>query len=330
MNFVLLNDIHLSHRGPQSRTDDWQAAIFAKLDQVSQVAFKTKAKAVCIAGDVFHHKSRIAYGTVTSLFLWARALREGGTDVLVIPGNHDEVHDRIESLDSQPLGVLFASGHMVDVSYRPQVYYDEQDNPAAVVVGVPYPDALDLANFDKAADARLAATRNARGILMAHCFATPEGGTYYDTPVHRYGDLCRLPFDVFHFGHDHSDHGVAKAESGQHFVNLGALSRGSIAKDEVAREPKIALVTLTKQDVVIRQLKLKVAPASEVFDLALKAAKDREAGEVEAFVGQLASDLSVAGPVSFKDRLGAMALPETVRKRVQQYLDDAEASLHVG
>lgn len=337
MNFVLCNDVHLSHRGPQSRTDDWQAAIFAKLDQVATVAHKTKARAVLVAGDLFHHKSRIAYGTVTSLCLWARDLKAAGIDVLMIPGNHDEVHDRVDSVPTQPLGVLYASGLLIDVSYTAKRYRATDPTQDVVIVGVPYPDALSLDNFTRAAAVRMRETDadavgGSRAILMAHCFATAEGGTIFGTPVHRYSDLTALPFDIFHFGHDHSDHGVAQAATGQYFVNIGALSRGSIAKDEVTREPKIALVTFNamtpdNSGIVIRQLKLKVAPPAEVFDLALKAAKDREAGEVEAFVGQLSADLALTGPVSFAARLGTMQLPDTVRTRVQRYLDAAEASL---
>lgn len=320
MKFVLTNDIHLSHRGPQSRLDDWQEAIFGKLDQVAKVAIKTQAKGVCIAGDIFHHKSRIAYGTVLRLMVWAFELKRQGIEILTIPGNHDEVHDRLDSIESQPLGLLYASGAFRNVSYEPVRFGN-----AVSIVGVPYPDAMDLANFQKAAEARQR-IEGGRALLMAHCFATPAGGTYFGQPMHRYADLMDLPFDVFHFGHDHSDHGVAQAGTGQFFINIGSLSRGSLAQDDLKREVKIALVDFA-DTITVKQIKLKIAPVNEIFDLALKAQKDREHKEVEAFVGQLHNDLALAGPVSFKDRLGKMELPDTVRTRVVSYLDAAEASL---
>lgn len=317
MKFVCLNDVHLSHRGPQSRTDDWQEAIFAKLEQVSRVAVKVQAKAVCIAGDLFHHKSRIAYGTVLRLMMWAFALRKLGIDVLTIPGNHDEVHNRLDSVDSQPIGLLFASGAFTDVSYKRVVY----DGDVAVL-GVPFPDAMSIENFQRAVEAR---GPGVRSLLMAHCFATPQGGTYFGEKIHAYADFKDMPFDVFHFGHDHSDHGVAQMGN-QQFINIGAISRGSLALDDLKREPKIALVEFG-DTITIKQIKLKVAPIGDVFDLALKAQKDRERGEVEAFVGQLKEDLAATGPVSFKDRLGKMELPDTVRARALTYIDAAEASL---
>lgn len=329
MKFVCLNDVHLSHRGPQSRTDDWQEAIFGKLEQVSKVAVKVKAKAVCIAGDVFHHKSRIAYGTVLRLMMWAFALRRLGIDVLTIPGNHDEVHNRLDSIDSQPLGLLFASGAFTDVSYKPVIYTvdDEQGREIheqrVTILGVPFPDAENLDNFKRAAEMR--GEHAGRSLLMAHCFATPQGGTYFSQPIHAYALFNDLPFDVFHFGHDHSDHGVAQMGD-KFFINIGSISRGSLALDDLKREPKIALVEFG-ETVTVKQIKLRVSPVGEIFDLALKAQKDRERGEVEAFVGQLREDLATAGPISFKDRLGKMELTDTVRARALTYIDAAEQSL---
>ncbi len=332
MKFVCLNDVHLSHRGPQSRLDDWQEAIFGKLDQVSKVAKKVGARAVCIAGDVFHHKSRIAYATVLRLMVWAFDLKAAGIDVLVIPGNHDEVHNRLDSIETQPIGLLFASGAFIDVSfgYKAYRYFEPKPGDSAVagpdvaILGMPFPDAMDLGNYQRIADIRKACPAP-RALLMAHCFATAQGGTYFGQPIHPYAAFNDLPFDVFHFGHDHSDHGVAQMGD-KFFINIGSISRGSLAMDDLKREPKIALVEFGEA-ITVKQIKLKVAPVAEIFDLALKAQKDREKGEVEAFVGQLKDDLAVAGPISFKDRLGTMEIPEKVRTRVQSYLDSAEASL---
>jgi len=52
MKFVSCNDLHISERNPVSRTDNYQEAIFAKLDQVKKLAVAVKARAVLIAGDI--------------------------------------------------------------------------------------------------------------------------------------------------------------------------------------------------------------------------------------------------------------------------------------
>jgi hypothetical protein len=214
-----------------------------------------------------------------------------------------------------------------NVSYAP-VRYDGAPGDGSrdvTIVGVPFPDAEKWENFARAAEARLKECKEGRALLMAHCFATPQGGSYFGQPIHPYGLFNDLPFDVFHFGHDHSDHGVAQMGDKQ-FINIGSISRGSLAMDDLKREPKIALVEFG-DTVTVKQIKLRVTAASEIFDLALKAQKDREKSEVEAFVGQLQDDLRVAGPVSFAARLGQMDLADNVRVKVQSYLDSAEASL---
>lgn len=306
------------HKGPASRTDDFEQALFNKLEQVTALALKVGAAAVCIAGDLFHHKTRVPYATISKLLMWARRLQAAGIPVLVIAGNHDLQHDRLDSLPTQPLGVLLAAGAMIDVSYRPQ-WFD-----GVRVVGVPYPDAKDITAF-----ARLLDNDRSPGILMAHCFATVEGGTYFGEHIHRYADFAALPYAVIHLGHDHTDHGVVQLGH-QYFVNLGALSRGSLAEDEIMRAVKIALVTFEPTTpegdtpVTVQQVKLKVAPAAEVFDLVLHAERQKERREIETFVTDLTSSLAETGPLDFYERLNTMELPDEVRRRVTAYIEAEE------
>lgn len=309
--FVLLNDVHL-YRGPATRLDNYEDTVFGKLAQVATLAEKVEAKAVLIAGDIFHEKKRVGFGTIHRLMEWGYALQARGIRVLAIPGNHDESHDRIESIRSQALGVVFTSNAITDVSYRPVLFDD------IAVVGVPYPDAKEIAAFD-----RLPARTWRRGILMAHCFATVEGGEYFGEPIHRYADFAGLPFDVLHFGHDHSDHGVVRIEN-QWFVNLGALTRGSLSEDEITREVKVGMVEFTETRTVVQQVRLATAPASEVFDLALHQQKVRERREIEEFVADLSTRLDAAGPVDLQQRLTSMGLADEVRTRVLQYLSSAD------
>lgn len=339
MKFVTAADWHLSHAGPASRTDDWQEAIFAKLDQVAGAARKLKARAILMPGDVFHEKSRIPYVLICRLVAWCYALKKDGIIVVVDPGNHDEVNHRYESIPSQPLGVLFACGAMIDCAFRVIKFTDSKtlvpakdyapDAPGphpggeaftVGVVGNPYPHATNLATYQD-----LPAHGCHRGVLLAHCFASPQGGSCFGEPSHSYAELAPLGFDAFVFGHDHSDHGVHVVE-GKYFVNVGAISRGSLAKEEINRDVKIAVIDVTPEGVKVQQLKLKVSPAADVFDLQLKAQKDREHNEIEQFAEKLKSDLADAGPVSFKDRAARLDVPDTVRQRVLAYISEAESA----
>jgi DNA repair exonuclease SbcCD nuclease subunit len=327
MKFLLTNDLHLSHRGPQSRLDNWQETIFEKLGQIEALAIKLNVAAILIAGDIFHSKSKITFATLLRLMIWGYRLKAHGIRVLAIPGNHDEVHDRYESLDSQPLGVLFQSGAFENVTGNPVVLSERRDDadPQATltvsVSGLPYPQAMSRDEFDK-----LPAHPNCEvNILMAHCYATVEGGSYFGEPIHKYEDLAALPYEVFHFGHDHSDHGVVEV-AGKTFVNIGALTRGSIAQDDANRAVKIALLTVTAPWTVdVQQVRLKFKPAHEVFDLDLHAKKQRENVMIQEFVGSLSGDLAgVTADHNFKDIVGGMTLTDTVRARAIRYIEESE------
>jgi hypothetical protein len=170
-----------------------------------------------------------------------------------------------------------------------------------------------------------------RAILLAHCFATRGGGSYFGEAIHAYEDLYSLPFDVFIFGHDHSDHGVVSLRAGssptRHFVNLGALSRGSLSRENIDRSVKCAIVEVSASKVSVQEVKLRVRPASEVFDLNLKAQKDRETQAVEEFVTQLSHSLVDSGQVSYLEKLKTMELSDDVLAKVQFYLSQAETTV---
>ena len=314
MKIILTNDIHMASKGPVTRTDDWPETVVGKLDQIAMLARKVHASAIGIAGDVFHLRSRTSYGILYRMIEWGLGLKRDGIDVLAIPGNHDEVFNRLDSIPTQALGLMFLSGAMRDVSYASAQYGE------VAVVGVPYPDAQVLDNF------RRVENPSGRGILMAHGFAGVQGGDFFGEPVLRYEDLVSFPFDVFHFGHDHRDAGVVTI-AGKQMVNIGSLTRGSLSADATAREVKVAVVSYQAEGPpAVQQVRLAVKPAAEVFDLALKAQKDREQGEIEKFVGHLTTDLSGMGRVDFTERLGRLDLPEDVRRRVVTYLDAAETA----
>lgn len=319
--FILLNDIHMAFKGPVTRLDDWPDALFAKLDQVGALARKLGCSGVLIAGDIFHLRSRSTWAIVYRLMEWCLALQRDGIRVLAIPGNHDEVHERLDSVPSQPLGILFKSGAMEDVSYL------AADIGGVHITGIPYPDASDPTNWDKLPTP----AAGAHSIVMAHYFASPKGEQVFTDKYLSYPELTRFPFEVFHFGHDHSDHAVSSidgANGRQYFVNVGALGRGALAQDQINRDVKVALVEFGKiTETKVQQVKLKVAPAAEIFDLSLKAQKDRERAAVEEFVGQLSTDLATTGRVDFGERLGKLDIPDAVRERVLAYIDAAETTI---
>lgn len=324
---ILINDVHGDTRTPAGRKDDYFAAVQDKLQQVALVAQRTQAAAVCIAGDLFHPKTRTLgvwpAGTheVVSMYLaWGRQLAELGVERLVIPGNHDLAFDRLDSVPRQPFGALVASGLFRDVSYATALV------AGWCVSGVPYPDALDLGNLSRVPPA----PEGTVGVLMAHCFAEPRARDFFGAPVHAYDAVQAPGYRVYHFGHDHSDHGVTEV-GGRSYVNVGALTRGSLAGEEVRRRPQLVLVESVfdasgGRPVVpslrVRPIALRVRPSEEVFDFERKERRDAEASIVQAFVQHL--DAAGYGAVDIPDHVAQLDLPPEVLRRVQTYLDRAQ------
>jgi DNA repair exonuclease SbcCD nuclease subunit len=311
--YILTNDLHLSLRNPSSRIDNYHEAIFGKLDQIYRLAVKIQASAILLAGDIFNEKTRVPISLVFEVWRWCIKVKQAGIRILSIPGNHDLQNDRYDSLSGQALGLLYLGGAMEDVSFK-IVDVDGVD-----IGGIPYPAAKVMASYDS-----MPPPRGHRSILMSHCFALPMAGEYFGEPILAYSDMLSYPFGVYHFGHDHRDNGVHRIGD-RWFVNIGALSRGALSHENIGRDVKCAIVEFGDSGTSVLQVKLQYRPASEVFDLTLRAQKERERSDIEQFVAGLSQDLADISPVNFKEKLQAMEIPDQVRVRVLTYIDQAEA-----
>lgn len=314
--YVLANDLHLSLKSPVSRIDDYHETMFGKMDQLFRLAMKIQASAILLAGDIFHDNRRaVPLALVFELWAWCIKVKKAGIRVLGIPGNHDLKNDRYDSLPGQALGLLFLGGAMEDVSFK----IIEIDG--VEIGGIPYPAAKVLASYSS-----LQRPHSLRSILMCHCFATPTGGEYFGETILPYNDIFNhCPYGVYHFGHDHRDTGVHHIGDSW-FVNVGALSRGALSHENITRDVKCVIVEMGEEPTNVVQVKLAFKPAGDVFDLALRAQKERERNDIEQFVGRLSEDLANVGPVDFKGKLKEMELPDQVRQRVVTYIEAAEAT----
>lgn len=316
MNLILFNDTHFSIKNPVSRTADYNEELFGFLDQIRQLAVHTYAKGILIAGDLFHDKqerARLPYAVLYRLTQWLAFCKSLGITVMAIPGNHDLIHDRYDSLPGRPLGVLFETGLLVNLSWH-TVEID-----GIRIIGVPWPDAIEPDVFRR--------VPKGTDVVVAHAYATEEGGTNYGQFCHRYEALGGAAPGVrlWHFGHDHSDHGVYALHNQAKVVNIGALARGAMNTDNIIRRVKVAAVTIQPGDaqVIVQQVVLRQAPAEDVFDLKLRMAKAQEHAQIEAFVKQLSSGLSGLAP-DFKQTLQGLPLDAAVRAKVDEYIQKAE------
>lgn len=319
MILVHLNDTHLHHKNPVSRLDTFNDEVMLALGQVARIARHVKADAILHAGDWFHKANRVPWPPLVQLLMWASDLKRDGIPVLTIPGNHDLELDRYESLAGLPIGALFESG----------LFKNTSGQSFGGVFGVPWPDAAQpLSKWPE-----IPATVQ---VVMAHCFATPQGEPRWGQYCHRYSELAEFAphVRVWHFGHDHTDNGVWTAANGAKFINLGAAARGVLDTDTLTRQVKVAVSRLPGETagavgatVQVQQIALKLRPVAEVFDLDLREKQQQEKREIEQFVQALQGNLSNLLTVDYLALLDGLGLEDAVRAMVDSYIQRSEETV---
>ena len=324
MKLLLTNDWHFATKTPVSRTDDYNAELFGLLAKVARLSRHVKAEAILHAGDVFHDKGRVPWAIFARLSAWlAEEWARGAGAMIGVPGNHDMRFDRRDTLPETPFGALAAALLFRDISHEVYALQDVMGTGevrTVMVYGVPWPDAAQPDAFT--------AVPPEVEIVVAHAFATPEGGERWGQFCHRYSDLVAAAPHVklWHFGHDHSDNGVATMANGAVIVNIGALCRGALDTDNLTRTVKVAIADLPPRGpVTVTQVDLQALPATDIFDLQLRAQKVAEHEQVERFVAQLRTGLDAIGQVDYRQVFAAMPLDAAVREKVRAYIDAAES-----
>lgn len=317
MKILHTNDWHVWHRTPASRLDNWPETIFGKLDQIAQIAEIEHVDVIAVAGDIFH-SVHVPYWVTVRLLNWAERVRAVVSEVVAIPGNHDERFDRRDSLPTTPMGALFQSGLFRDVSEEPFLVDDVQ------FVGLGWPEAKSMANWVELG----AKVHDGPVVALGHTFASKTGGQIFKSPVLSYGALAALPIDVFHFGHDHSGQGTMWVGE-KLFLNFGALGRGSLAAEELTRDLRVAITTVLPRTVpAAKFVRLKYRPSEEVFDLRRYAFEKQIEATFEAGLAQQISDdvLAFDESRSLATLLAELTAEASadVKARVQAYITAAE------
>lgn len=318
--FIFRTDTHTSDRSPVSWKADYPTEIWSNLEQVGQLAKKYEVNAILDGGDYFHVKaaSKNPHRLVERT---ARIHRGYPCPTLCVEGNHDIAYNNLETLAQQPLGVLYASG--VFNHLREEVFTDGATQVR--VVGVPYSPVRRLEELlsiqKKPGDTHLLAVVHG----LASMNPPPQVEDFWNEPVFSYEALqSRNGPDVWMFGHWHKDQGIETIRH-QKFVNLGALSRGALVRENLERIPKVALVEIDNGEVKVTPLPMSVAPAADVFDLERKAAQEKERHDIDQFILRLVADGSIDPDVSIEENIRSMDFADEVRAEALRYLEMSES-----
>jgi len=281
--FITASDIHITDVNPRSRIDPFKESILNKLVQIRTVCEKVKADGLLIAGDLFHFKRPVA----NSHELVQNLIGVFGTfpcPIYMIEGNHDLTGNRLESLIGQPLGVLFRDKTIKQL--RNETI--EKQGHKISLIGIPYTDDF------HPGEVKIPPRENnvVSQICLMHVYSSPTPGMLFKERIYGYKEFPTGP-DIFVLGHYHLDQGIYEMD-GRHFINIGSISRGTLTEDVIEHKPQIGLIKITVHDdhvtKDIQSIKLKVRPASEVFDLKKRKEEKEEVQQIEMFVDKLVLD----------------------------------------
>lgn len=326
IRLITSSDEHLADLNPGFRKDNYRDAILAKLEWQGGLAKRFNADGFIRGGDFFHVKPANKT-TMATMALAAKIHRGYPCPTWALPGNHDISNNDLDTVPRQPLGVMFESG-----VFRPledQVF--ESGSLKVRVVGVPY-----VVDLDDEALRDMVRKRPDDDVVIAVVHAlsanAPEQRvqTFFNERIFDYRDLVfkGCP-DAYVFAHYHKDQGIQEIH-GTHFVNLGAIGRGSLTFENMDRQPKSSSILINSQGLSLEEHAIPVRDAAEVFDLEKKKQLDKERRDLNEFIQQLRADstITVGDDVRKKlDALEAAELAEDVKRKVQETLEAAEAGL---
>lgn len=316
--FITTSDIHISDNGPPSRRDDFKATMLHKISQMRVACNKLNADGAIIAGDLYNIKTPSKNSHNLNIEL-INEFQQFNCPIYMIEGNHDLTGNQLNSLDSQPLGVLFADKTLIQL--RHQIL--EKDGIKISLVGIPYQEDIDLNSLNIPEK-----TGYVCQLCAMHIYATLKPGFLFKTRLYGYNELSRLSPDIFILGHYHIDQGIYE-QDGKYFVNIGSMSRGVLAEEDINHQPQIGFIKIAIEDnnvsYTLRTIKLKVKPANEIFNLLKREEEKREQKEIQVFIEKLITE-TARDPLtsaSLDSLLDKMEMEKAVKERVLYYIENA-------
>lgn len=332
IKFITFSDVHISDVNPVSRTGDYRQDILDKLNLIRRLGEKMKVDFFLCAGDLYHNKppSKNSHLLNTKLTVMFKSYP---APVYMIEGNHDLKNDSYDTFDKQPLSVLYSSNTLVRLPENDVIISDKNSNISMRIRSFPFIEEPDFTNKDIYPTAKKDVDFN---VCALHLYASPSGGSLFGAKMYSYGEISTLGDDVFLLGHYHKDQGILNKD-GKIFINLGAISRGSLSDDNINRVPRISLVTCSKEkserSIKTQIIKLKVKPSSEVFKIEERKKEIKKMEEAKEFVSKLKENVSdnvdVRDTSALMKRISEQKLnvDKAVIKKLEYYINEADTMI---
>jgi DNA repair exonuclease SbcCD nuclease subunit len=308
MEVLLIGDVHLSDRPPSLRTETYAQDILDKLWYTVGEAHDREVDAVVWAGDIFHIKapSRTSHWLVQETVKIGQAYERPW---LIVPGNHDMQHDRIASLDKQPLGVLFKAGAIPLVG--------EVAVGPATIFGIPW-----LYDWARELPSHMERWNQAESanLMVAHAPIFPDGETppYEHISASQWAGYMARAGDVF-YGHIHDPHGEYVVDDIR-FCNQGALSRGSLHEQTLKRKPAVTLYTRSG----FERIEVPHKPVRQVFALDQKLDVDKRQDRLDTFLESVEhTELEGLSVEAVMAHVEGLELKPQTKQTIQECLEEA-------
>jgi DNA repair exonuclease SbcCD nuclease subunit len=322
LRFVTFTDVHISTINPSLRIGSYEQDMIEKLEQIRLLGNKVKANFFLFGGDLFNLKAPMRNPHALNSKL-IDLFKTYPAPIYATEGNHDLRNDSYDTFNEQPLNVLYSSDALIqarnikaisnDISYR--------------IRSIPFTEKPELKDLDKATnDVDI-------NIRLLHLYSSFDGGMLFKNKIFSYDEISQLGDNIFLLGHYHSDQGIKiinKNKKPQVFINVGAVSRGSISEEDINRQPKVAFVTVMKDNdgkisYESSSVRLKVKPAVKVFDIEKHEKVKEEKKETIEFVSKLKEEMSgIPKQDKISEEIKVMNLEKKVLDKVNYFLEEAD------
>jgi DNA repair exonuclease SbcCD nuclease subunit len=332
---VYYTDVHLQDKNPASRKGNFLEEVMTKLEYIGSYANKKKCDFSACGGDLFNIKtpSKNSYSMVNGVIDMYSNWRMVN---LLLEGNHDIMNDRSDTIDSQPIGALFRSGHVIHL--RNELI--EKKNLKVRIQGYDFIEEPDFDQIKLKEEDKVDVN-----ILVLHAYAGPVEADLFGTKIHGYPEISQTGHDIYLFGHYHKNQGIHTLDINgktQHFVNLGSVTRGDYGDYNLERIPQFCYLEISKKnkdsevEITLTPEDLPCKDGKDVFDVEQKEREKFQEQEAQKFVEKLqmasiANDLD-SEEVDTEDKeleeeIQSLDLTKDVMKEVRRFLNEASEAI---
>lgn len=281
---IAVADIHLREDIPVCRVDDFQAALWAKMDYISALARKYDCP-VLHSGDLFHHWK-------PSPYLLSLAIAHMPPNFITVYGNHD------------------LPQHNMDLKEKSGIYTLERAGALTVVPGGHWNKEVDGTSIEI----------KGRKILLIHIMTYKTREPFPGCTAPKGNTLLRKypEYDLIITGDNHKP--FTETHKGRTLVNPGSISRQEAS--QINFRPRVYFYYADTNTVEPHYLPINADGVVEVTVEHLEAVQQREE-RMNAFISRLKTDIdiSISFEENMKQTLNKNKVRKSVIQIVNQAME---------